>query len=189
MDAVMSSTHYRTSWQVLSFSSSTRVTSIWRMAALSRSSTAQWDVHARGWEEKIGQLGPTLFPFGYSPLARVVDVVVSSIDFEFRISGFTNSTAEDQQSFQNFDQHRSACTSAACFVPVLYIIKWLPNCWLLCHEAIATAVLCFPFSNNVVLLYYYYYAAYIDLRNLLSIFWFVFCLPAHFIYYEQSKDI
>jgi hypothetical protein len=50
-------------------------------------------------------------------------------------------------------------------------------------------VLCFPFSNNVVLLYYYYYAAYIDLRNLLSIFWFVFCLPAHFIYYEQSKDI
>jgi hypothetical protein len=120
MDAVMSSTHYRTSWQVLSFSSSTRVTSIWRMAALSRSSTAQWDVHARGWEEKIGQLGPTLFPFGYSPLARVVDVVVSSIDFEFRISGFTNSTAEDQQSFQNFDQHRSACTSAACFVPVPY---------------------------------------------------------------------
>jgi hypothetical protein len=93
-DGAVSSTHYRTSWQVFSFSSSTRVTSIWRMAALSRSSTAQWDVHARGWEEKIGQLGPTLFPFGYSPLARdVVDVVNSAIDFEFRISGFTNSAA------------------------------------------------------------------------------------------------
>lgn len=149
---VYSLSHYRTSWQVLSFSSSTKW---WRAfggsQAQPRQDPAQNEMCTRADEKRrSSNLAPR-----YPSHARTfrLDILHSLVSSSLRSTLDCASAdspqhtaaaaspekykrgAEDQQSCQNFDQHRSARTSA-CVVPVVryHIIKWLPNCWLLCDE-------------------------------------------------------